>query len=671
MSEKHLYFHIHGDNIVECERTLYLIEQALKDYHPILSGPLGAPTNPRFKFQFEGNDATLEFVFFPGFGRWNEDIRRLIRDRGGIIREAADVILSDVTSGQENPLVGIEYSGALAAGNQAWQRSGRAYSFGLAHVPFLYVGEIGGYELDAQRSRRSPRFPNPAIPFSYLSFSLSVDVPILPVFVENPGADEDSRTYYESVFGEINLVQFIRAIILDEDTTEVNESIEKKGIEFVRLLASKSRRNRTLTPEQWSDSYNEIKDAKGNSLVSYLLRETALGWSKTAYIADLTDTAKELMTIASDLSIGLTSSNLPMCLIPPTNRAQFADDVSNLYSDIDDRFLRWLGREEPLAICWVMGFKPRGDDARPDRGLPPLTRMLIGPQIELMTVVYGPAPPAHWPTLLSNPGNLGVQNGLWETILAASDAILVDSATDEITSHGFLSSHWGNSVNSSRSSPMLVVPIPERISEHDVDTVIHTLFTRMGSNQVFEGLCNPPGGDWSGISLLTENQSKELRWLSLPRVSGPQAKRPDHVLQIFGIRDIPVIFTVESKETATSVERLIGPRLKAYMEYLLSFPASTERISNENAHWQHSDLTLNPSSFLLASGVGFLIKGTSDLNNVREKADADLVIGLQFSEDKIDCAIRLVPCTNMGQAIANFIENIPIGNIGLSVQRHQ
>ena len=670
MSRKHLCFHIHGDNIVECERTIAIIEQAFEDYDVVLNGPFGPPTNPTFVFDFTEISTSLKFILFPGFGRWNEDILRLIRDSGGTIREAPDVVLSNVTSGQEIPLVGIEYSGALAAGNQAWQRNGRAYSFGLAHVPFLYVGEIGGYELNSQRIRQSPRLPNPAVPFSYLSFSFSVDVSVLPVFIENPNIDDDSRKYYESVIGEIDLIQFIRATILDEDNARIKESIEEKGLNFVRLLSANSRRNSTLSTDQWVEAYRAIESGDEDTLVSYLLRNTALNWSKTTSIKSLTDSARRLMQIASESSIGLTSSNLPMCLIPPENRAQFASRVGDLYPSIANDFLTWLGHEEPLAICWVMGFKPRGDDARPDRGLPPFTRMLIGSQIEMMTVVYGPAPHDHWSMLSNDPGRLAVQNGLWEAILASSDAIFVDSSTDSLTNRSFLRSHWEHAFNIPTPSPMLVSPIPERIGEHDVDTIIHTLFARMASNRVFEGLCNPPGGDWSGISLLAPDGSKELRWMSLPRVSGKQAKRPDHVLQLFGVGDTPVILAIESKGAAASVERNIGPRLKAYMEYLLSFPASAERRNNANTRWQHSNSTLGSSEFRLASGVGFLIQRPNDLKNVQEKSDADIVLGIQFSEDGTTCEIHLVPCTNTGLPVATLINNIPMGNFGLSVQRY-
>ena len=441
-------FHIHGDNIVECERTLHLIKQGFKDEEVELRGPLGVPTNPEFHLQFDSDLPTLEFVFFPGFQRWNHDIHELVLERGGVLNESADALLSDVTSGQEELILAIEFSGALAAGNQAWQRNGRAYSFGLAGIPYLYVAELGGYELRGDRSRKSPRFPNPAVPFSYLSFSAAADVPVLPIFVSSPVMDDANRTDYAHVFGEADLEKFVRLTILGEDTAETVSAIEEKTIRFIHQLASR-KRSQSITPEQWSGAYQHIKGEKGRSVTSYLETEAPKNWSKTVSISRLTNSAKLLMDRTSELAIGLTYPRLPFCLIQSHNRHKFSDLVKQLYSEptvsariISDDFLEWLQKKRPLTICWVNGFKPRGDDARPDRGLPPFARMLIGPDIDMLTVVYGPALPLHWEKLVEEPQDLAERNGLWQAILGISDAILIDSDSDKITAHGYTRSHW-------------------------------------------------------------------------------------------------------------------------------------------------------------------------------------------------------------------------------------
>lgn len=663
-------FHIHGDNIVECERTLHLIRRAVSGLATNELGPSGIPTNPSFLFELPESGENLEFVFFPGFGRWKEDIMDLVRSRGGILREAPDAIITEVTSGEEFPLMAIEFSAALAAGNQAWQRSGRAYSFGLGKIPYLYVAEIGGKELDADRNPKAIRLPNPAVPFSYLSFTSDLGIPVLPVFIPSPGVNPEMLESFAPAIGEEALVELTRETILAKEMLGTLDSLKKSALQFITGVAISSRRNRGLTPSQWMEAYQAVSHPEGMGLVTYLLSNARIRWSKISSIRSLTTSAKELMTIASQLGIGLTSATLPICLIPPENRSEFAEQIARLYPKIEDAFLQWVQHEAPLAVCWVMGFKPRGDDARPDRGLPPMTRMLIGSETELLTVIYGPAPVAHWDMLAKSPPNLARQNGLWAAIMSASDAILVDSSTDNVTNLGFLRNEWQTTGIPDLPISTLVSPIPKRIGENDVDTVLHTVFAHFAQSQVFEGLCNPPGGDWSGISLLTPDKSKELRWLSLPRVSGQNTKRPDHVLELFEVTEKPIVFSIESKETSQSMEQGIGPWLNAYMIYLLKSPASIERETVESKNWNTSNLRVNLDDFDFASGAAFLMRSTEDLATVGEKSNVDLQIGLQFSHDNKTCQIHLLPSTPIGVRITYLMNKLELGDIGVSVQVH-
>ena len=78
----------------------------------------------------------------------------------------------------------------------------------------MYIAEIGGYELDANRKMKAPRLPNPAVPFSYLSYSVYEEVPVAPVFVASPGAGEASKTGYREIIGNSELLEFLRATIL-------------------------------------------------------------------------------------------------------------------------------------------------------------------------------------------------------------------------------------------------------------------------------------------------------------------------------------------------------------------------------------------------------------------------------------------------------------------------
>ena len=665
---KYSQFHIHGDNIVECERTIGLIHGALGGTLRLTWGASHNPACPSFEVVPAIGGQSLTFTCFPGFGRWDQDILQHIRELGGTLREAADVILTGVTAAGESPLLAVEYCGALPAGNQAWQRCGRAYSLGLASVPFLYVAELGGYELDAHRARKAPRLPNPAVPFSFICHSVACSTPVLPVFTASPGAGDASRQLYNSIFGDQELATVMRAVVLGVDYSPAVGSLKEKVINFVRVRASSSREQCTLSSDQWTQAYASV--SRGLSLSDFLFSQEPIDWSKTAYIKGLTSTARSLMDLAAEHAIGLTSSDLPMCLFAGDDRPAFTRQVSALYRNLPGKFVEWLGSTRPLAVCWVMGFKPRGDDARPDRGLSPMTRMLIGPNHDLLTVVYGPAPAATWPLLMQNPATLMEQNGLWEAILEPSSALLVDSSTDRVTQHGFLREHWADQLRSRQQRPIRVTPKPLRYGEQDVDTALHLLLSRVGSDRgVFEGMCNPPGGDWSGISLLTSDGSTELRWMSLPRVGGGHAKRPDHVFQIFGIDPKPVVLIVESKETATAVESSIGPMLKTYVSDLLSTSASTDRTLSPRGRWSHSERSIATGDLLLCSGVAFLGEPEGAFDALASRTKADVLFLFTISPDGERFTLRIDGRTTLGRKVARFIESLPLDSVGIIVAR--
>ncbi|MBN2267646.1 MAG: hypothetical protein JW725_04920 [Candidatus Babeliaceae bacterium] len=658
-------FNIHGDNIVECERTFDLIKAALAEQLESIAGPNGSPVCPEFQFCLRNTNKSLHFTFFPGFGRWNEDILQFVRERGGILREAADVIITGVTSKYEEPLIAIEYCSALPAGNQAWQRNGRAYSFGLARIPYLYVAELGGYELAANRIRKASRMPNPAVPFSYLAYSLEQNTPVFPIFVTSLGAGEATRIAHTDEFADNELIALTRAIILDEDPKRIYEILRRKVLSLIRKRAVESRSNQTLTDQQWGNVYSNIK--QGRSFVDFLVENAPLVWAKKTSITSLTETAKTLMELTSKNAIGLTSNVLPMCIVPRDKRPDYALRVSALYGDLPVNFVEWLARKEHLVICWVLGFKPRGDDARPDRGLPPFTRMLIGRKSDLLSVVYGPAPIVTWALLQNEPTKLIQKNGLWEAILAVSDALLVDSATNKKTNHGFLRLHWETAIQTPTKRTILTKPFPTRVGENDVDTVLHTLLSRHAGPEIYEGMCNPPGGDWSGVSLQPPDRSLELRWLTLPRVSGADTKRPDHVFQLFGITLRPIILSVESKETANAVENSIGPRLSAYIGNLIMSPASIER-KNSSQPWRHSTHRLNPDHFIFASAVAFISGTESQIASVITEAKVDIVLAYVFELNGKSCEIRFIANSNTGSIISKYASHLNLSGTGISIR---
>ena len=643
---------IHGDNIIECERALKLITEATAASP---TGPVASASVPEFILDTPEMERWAVRLF-PGFGRWKPDILEYLRRIGGVVREAPDVILTETVQGSEQILLAIEYCSALDAGNQAWQRNGRAYSLGRAGVPYLYVTELGGQELDNERKKKATRFPNPAVPFSYASYSIRGSVPSLPVFVPSPAETATGSSNGRNVYGLDEAMRFVSHLLAKRDHQRSATRLLDKTMTLVRQLASRRTRRDSLTPAQWDDAL-KIVSATGD-LIHHLATAIEMPWSKTATIASLTPSAAELIRVASACGVGLTSTNLPLCIIPSSKRRMFAKAVGRLNTP-PPAFIEWLARSEHLVIAWVMGFKPGGDDARPDRGLPPLARMLAGDQVDMLTVVYGPAKAATWPILDSDPRHLMEQNGLWEVILELSDAILIDSATHQgVTDTGYLSSHWRprqepRTVREPR--PILVAPEPTRFTENDVDTALHMIFGRLLQPHSFEGLCNPPGGDWSGLSLLSPDSTAEYRWLSLPRVSGKDSKRPDHVFQFHRTHHRPLLLIIESKENPARLSAGIGVRLIAYVRQLLASPPNVRRRL-PSGRWCHTATPFPQQALDFCSAVAFLGPSPGNLACFYQKTRADIVIECHFERGGRECKLVLLPCTRRGEEARTILK---------------
>jgi hypothetical protein len=650
------FFHIHGDNIVECVRAFDYITEGLRHQINNLAGPAESVTCPVYVIKTDS--AELTFQFLPGYGerRWNQDILSFIKRSGGRLREAADAIVTEVVDEIETPLFAIEFCGALPAGNQAWQRQGRAFSFAHAGVSYFYVAELGGFELDSDRDRKAERMPNPAIPFSFFCMTQEGSSVCMPVYEANSGASRETFEIYASVFGKEDFLKFIKEAILNLPTNESAQALAEKCIRLVELLADAKKRKDGLSSDQWRKAHDEI--LSGGHLTSYLTKLAPIEWKKTAYIEGLTSSAKTFMGLGAKHSIGLTSKSLPLSFVPTVGRVAFADEVKTLYPNLRADFTKWLGKsDKPLVITWVMGFKPRGDDARPDRGLPPLAKMLVGDSADLLTFVYGPAPKSHWSAIFKDPVHLATRNGLWEAVLGVSDGILIDSITfPEDGDRGHLKSSWQSLLTFS-NEPLLTKPEVNNFGEQDVDTALHVAFESLGSHIIFEGLCNPPGGDWSGISFKNDNVSPEYRWLTLPRVSADGAKRPDHVFAVFGCESIPICLCIESKETAVSLDKDIGPRLKRYTEALFEIPPSIER-KDRGESWVHTSKDWLKCDVQFASAGAFLASPGNPFKNVGPDLNLDILIGVEFANRGKNCTLHFDGITHVGKRLVKYFHSL-------------
>ena len=609
-------FCVYGDNIVECERMIRLITEATSPSTVITSGN---PTAP--EYEFSAASGSFSVATFPGFGRWKNDILKYIKDNGGALREAPDIILTKLTDSSETPVIALEFCNALPAGNQAWQRSGRAYSTAKAGIPYVFMTEIGGYELDGDRNKKAPRTPNPAVPFSYFSYATTSNTQITIAYQMNPGADDTNKALYANSICQGDLTSYLKSLLLGGDGKPAFEKLQVHLIDFVSKLSAKSKQGHLC-----ADDWNEIAATIANTNnTDAIIKKSNFSWKKKISIPT-TRTFDQVFAAGRALCQGVASCDLPISILPKERINLFFNVLKKAYGHSADKFESIKTSKADIAICWYAGFKPRGDDARPDRGVLPLARMLLGDKIQIITFIYGPATPMMLNLLEKHPDIISKNNGLWEATLSLSDFIVCDATTSQ---HPVLQLGFMNDIRGKVKAPRILMPANDKhfpeddfIGENDVDSIIHLVFTKILGSQCFEMMCNPPGGDWSGISLLLGND--EYRWLTLPRVSASGHKRPDHVIQI---KD--VILSIESKDFLSNLETNIGPRLNGYCRELFnSQPSCVKHIGTTSWNDDTNDFRLPNLKYTSASA--FLLNHETDMSRALISAKTDIIFGVTF-----------------------------------------
>ena len=605
-------FRIHGDNIVECERTLNLIRGALHARVNLLTSPLYKP-----KYQLQCTEGTFEFELLSGHERWGVDIGSILIANGGILSEGADSYVTEIKSSNEEIIFALEYCSALPAGNNAWQRSGRALSSVLAGVPYIYFAEIGGVELDEQRNVKAPRFPNPVVPFSYLKTSDYYNSICLPVYNTHPTITPSLGSTFANSIGTRDCANLIRCLLLNLDKSAAISALTTKGINLVKALAAGRRSVDTLRNAQWDGLFSSTDSANWLCTNS----GTLLWKKKLGNKVQTTATFNQLFTAIINLGCKtIGGKNLPICLVPISMIPSVEAIMNRLYPSMSISF----AHNKPLAIVWITGFKPRGDDSRPDRGLTSLARMTIGQSANLLSVVYGPAKPATWRALSSSVTALCNSNGLWQSIFKLSDYVFVDSFTAP------RKYFFSNTISITPNGNPVTFPYQSAIpvfGENDTDCAIHQIFAHKSAMGILEGLCNPPGGDWSGISVFEQND--EYRWTSLPRVSQIGGKRPDHVIQI-ATSTKNYFLSIESKGYGSDLDNNIGHNLKSYLIDLFSSQPTAHRAYN--TQWSGFTGTYNMSKPYTIYSVGaFEYRNVSELFNEQTRGRLDAIIAFEFS----------------------------------------
>lgn len=96
-------FHIHGDNVIECERMIEYIEKGLNGAHVTYS--FASPACPQVTMSFPRDDTnqSVKFLLYPGFNktngsRWKSDIYEPLKKNGSILDETPDALITRINN---------------------------------------------------------------------------------------------------------------------------------------------------------------------------------------------------------------------------------------------------------------------------------------------------------------------------------------------------------------------------------------------------------------------------------------------------------------------------------------------------------------------------------------------------------------------------------------------
>ena len=644
---------IHGDNIIECERALKLIGLAYKGSVSLKSQNIFMPS---YSIAKDGKEI-FEVELLGGHDRWNVNFNTELTKYGAPLREATDAYITKVSADNktEELLLAIEFCNALPAGNNAWQRNGRAVTCAEIGIPYFYFAEIGGVELDANRKVKAPRFPNPIVPFSYLTSAKTLNVVCVPIYQAHPAITDELRKKFMHIFGMEASLDLLKCIIDESKTADALDVLIEKGTTLVKILSNDRKRMDTFRAMEWEEF---LKVKSGQKKAEWIKNHPnkQIWKKKSSEKVSVTKTFKTLLTKTQELNLlSIGAKEIPICLVANGNIKKFASLLKEIYpaAKINELANTIDKKNKPLIIVWVTGFKPRGDDSRPDRGLVPLARMLFGNDIDILTIVFGPAVKQTWKTLKENPTKLANENGLWQAVLNLSNFVLADSTTSV---DGIVAGIVNRNLERKTVKVIFNAAKPNgSFGEHDVDTAIHTLFSRQMNSNIFESMCNPPGGDWSGISYWDFSDKTEYRWTSLPRVSAIKAKRPDHIIQIHSKKE-EIFLVIESKNNAKDLDENIGKRLTEYVKALFKIAPTAYKEAKED--WKLFGGKNSPlTNFASYSGGAFVYKRLDEMKKEMKEGKLDFIFAFEFKSDGTE-SIGHVLLSDKCKFLSNILPNI-------------
>ena len=167
-------------------------------------------------------------------------------------------------------------------------------------------------------------------------------------------------------------------------------------------------------------------------------------------------------------------------------------------------------------------------------------------------------------------------------------------------------------------------------------------------------MCNPPGGDWSGVSFVWSKEGGEHRWLTLPRVTAEGSKRPDHVFGLFGLGNSVICLCVESKEQPQSLEPQIGHRLINYTKTLFASSPSIWRQNGSEAWDIYTDKWLLLPSDFISMGT-YIADEQAPFDRVPLNTELDILCGFVFDKNKPNCVAYVRGLTEKGRKCLDHI----------------
>lgn len=665
MSEQ--FFRVHGDNIVECERLISLITNTFIVRDKKYSYSSLACVKVSIILEIKSDEVKWNFELFSGFNkntsdRWTSNILDILTQLGSFLDETPDIILTRVHDNFEELLLAIEFCSALQAGNQAWQRSGRAFSTGRTEIPYLYIVDFTKYELDTDtRERKALRYPNPAVPFSYISHTINTKNLTSQVYFQaeefQPDYDTQLQDFDTQIFAEKAVSHYLVNKLSNESTDDIEKDLLRKNLLMVEYLSKTANHKNNFDSHDWEKIYQSKLD-----IVDYAIEKNKFIFKKKIARQSLLGKVLEFNEIVSKFSVGLASRDLPFGIIPQKNRTEFVNEFTQLYGFSDKEILSNLLKADNLIVCLLKAFKPRGDDNRPDRGALPLIAMLAGERTEILTFIYGPLVESNYESLKTDLLGLAQRNGLWKSIVGLSNFIVVDSplVNAPTTQVQLIIDNNHNKHQILEQTGVFekrkISIYPNEYHEHDVDTAIHSLF-KYAIPDTFEGMCNPPGGDWSGLSIIFEEI--EYRWLSLPRVSS-DSKRPDHVIQLFNVGKKPILLSIESKERPEDLENSVGIQLTRYLEFLFQFTPSTDR--SRNGSWRISSKKMKIDDFQILSVGAYIVRNQIDSTLMLSNSKCDMLFELVPDVAQNVWKLKIISTNDISAKVATYIKDNIIDN---------